>query len=87
MVFDGNANEFGPGTFCHFYPLVRIQFDGVEHLGRQLRVCPVCLLERGKAEVDEHAEAKVHKLLLQLVQAFLLGAGRQRAGQEGQEDG
>lgn len=72
----------GAGAFGHLHPLVSVQPDGIEHLRGELRVGPVGLLESGQAEVHEHAEAQVHKLLLQLMQAFGLSGGMEQTCQQ-----
>ena len=52
----------------------------MEDGGIQIRIGPVGFLEGRKPEMDEHAEAQVHELLLQLVQALALGAKCQGKG-------
>ena len=82
VVLDRYADELGTGAFGHFHPLVRVQLHRIENLRGKLRIGPVGLLESGQAEVDEHPETEVHKLLLQLVQAPRLGQGRKGQGQQ-----
>ena len=53
-------------------PLLAVKLSRIERGGRGLRVGPVGLLERRHVEMDEHAEAQVNEILLQVVQPSCL---------------
>ena len=78
VMFHTHTDEFAPGALRRFHPLPRVQFGRVENPGLQVRVGPVGLLERGKTEMDEHPQAEIHELQLQLMQTLLLRRQRQR---------
>src|SRR5260370_38534895 len=53
-----------------------MQIRRVEHAGRVFRIPPLPVLESRHVEVDEHAEAQVHEVLLKL-QEWLVREGWQ----------
>jgi hypothetical protein len=72
MMLDTYTDEFATGTFGRSNPLSGIQTCRIEHACIQFGIGPVRILERGKAEVNEHSETQIHEFLLQLMQAFVL---------------
>ncbi len=56
------------GCFCHLCPLTAIQPRRVEGRNRLVGIGPVLGRIGRNVEVDEHTEAQIHELLLQLVQ-------------------
>ena len=73
VVLDADADERGAGTLGRGHPLAGVQLGGIEDGGVQIRVGPIGLLEGGKPEMHEHVEAKVYELLLELMEALVLG--------------
>ena len=78
VVFHAHADERAPGALRRFHPLPGVQLSRVEYGRIQVGIGPVGLLERGKPEMDEHSQAEVHELLLQLMQTLLLRRQSQR---------
>ena len=73
-------------------PLVGVERGGMEELGRGGGVAPLAILEGGHVEVQEHAEAEVDEVLLELEEwgvaaeggvGRLGGEGCEREGGEG----
>ena len=68
MVLGGQTAVRHIGSLCYLCPLTAIQLRWVEGGNRLVGIGPVLGRIGRDIKVDEHTEAQIHELLLQLVQ-------------------